>query len=214
MLTIDGAVKSYRSGPTIGPISRVLKPGVYGLVGPNGAGKSTLLKLLATALTPTSGALEVAGVRPWSNGHDTHAYRRLLGYMPQEVSLVRRPESREDLLDGETVLVGGEPGHRVCDEFKLVPWSHAARPVDSTPIVVTSLASTSVLTRDLCIWWCGSPAQGRRRESDTPARQTSPPARASAGGDSPSSGQASRIVSGGTRYVATPSRPASIRASA
>ncbi len=35
------------------------------VIGPSGAGKTTLLRLLATALRPTSGELNVLGVDPW-----------------------------------------------------------------------------------------------------------------------------------------------------
>lgn len=35
------------------------------IIGPSGAGKSSLLNLLATALRPSSGEIEVLGERPW-----------------------------------------------------------------------------------------------------------------------------------------------------
>jgi ABC-2 type transport system ATP-binding protein len=52
---------------------------VFGLIGPNGAGKSTTFAILASILSPTSGAVEVAGVDP---SVDPRAVRRHLGYMP------------------------------------------------------------------------------------------------------------------------------------
>ncbi|MFG1918477.1 ATP-binding cassette domain-containing protein [Micromonospora sp. NPDC048898] len=43
-----------------------IEPGeMVAYLGPNGAGKSTTVKLLCGILTPTSGTVEVAGVRPW-----------------------------------------------------------------------------------------------------------------------------------------------------
>lgn len=36
------------------------------IIGPSGAGKTTLLRLLATALKPASGEVELLGQRPWS----------------------------------------------------------------------------------------------------------------------------------------------------
>ncbi|MCZ9339143.1 ATP-binding cassette domain-containing protein, partial [Streptomyces sp. TRM76130] len=47
-------------------------PGRTGLVGVNGAGKSTLLRLVAGRLTPTGGAVRVAGE---------------VGHLPQHVTL-------------------------------------------------------------------------------------------------------------------------------
>ena len=38
---------------------------LLGYIGPNGAGKSTTIKMLTGILTPTSGAVEVAGLTPW-----------------------------------------------------------------------------------------------------------------------------------------------------
>jgi ABC-type multidrug transport system ATPase subunit len=55
---------------------------VVGFIGPNGAGKSTLLKLLATALRPSGGHLEVFGV----SGNPAQV-RKQLGYLPDEAAL-------------------------------------------------------------------------------------------------------------------------------
>jgi ABC-2 type transport system ATP-binding protein len=38
---------------------------LLGYIGPNGAGKSTTIKMLTGILTPTAGAVEVAGLTPW-----------------------------------------------------------------------------------------------------------------------------------------------------
>ncbi len=48
------------------------------VVGPNGAGKSTLLRILATLLTPRSGAVTVGGT-PYPGG--IRAARRRIGYL-------------------------------------------------------------------------------------------------------------------------------------
>ncbi|MGQ0520179.1 MAG: ABC transporter ATP-binding protein [Actinomycetota bacterium] len=63
----------------IGPGERVA------LVGETGAGKSTLVKLVARFYDPTAGVVSVDGVP--LTGLDLGAYRRQLGYVPQEVFL-------------------------------------------------------------------------------------------------------------------------------
>ena len=58
---------------------RWILPRTYGLLGPNGAGKSTLIHIVTGTLAPDSG--EVL----WcSNPAAGIAFRRILGYMPQQ----------------------------------------------------------------------------------------------------------------------------------
>ncbi|MEU6372992.1 ABC-F family ATP-binding cassette domain-containing protein [Streptomyces sp. NPDC046909] len=58
--------------PVLEDLDVAFGPGRTGLVGVNGSGKSTLLKLIAGELTPTDGAVRVAGE---------------VGYLPQNVTL-------------------------------------------------------------------------------------------------------------------------------
>lgn len=59
------------------------------LVGPNGSGKTTLLRMLAGALTPTAGEIEVDGHLLFSSrrGIDLPPERRRMGYVPQGYGL-------------------------------------------------------------------------------------------------------------------------------
>jgi phosphonate transport system ATP-binding protein len=41
------------------------------IIGPSGAGKTSLLRLLATALQPGSGSLELLGTQPWQLSADS-----------------------------------------------------------------------------------------------------------------------------------------------
>jgi ABC-2 type transport system ATP-binding protein len=77
--------KRYSSLPAVQDLSFCLRPGqILGCLGPNGSGKSTTVKMLTGLLAPTRGAVQF-------NGHsiqqDLTAYRRLLGYVPEEANL-------------------------------------------------------------------------------------------------------------------------------
>ena len=57
----------------------------FGLLGPNGAGKTTTVEILEGLLQPTSGEVEVLGLR-WGEGRD-HELRQKLGVTLQETKL-------------------------------------------------------------------------------------------------------------------------------
>lgn len=63
-------------------ISLTLGPGLYGILGPNGAGKSTLINIITGTLAADSGEVLWCG-KP-ARGI---AFRRILGYMPQQQGL-------------------------------------------------------------------------------------------------------------------------------
>lgn len=66
-------------------LSITVEPGsVTMLLGPNGSGKTTTVRLLATVYRPTEGDAEVLGLRLT---RDYRRIRRLVSYLPQEVSL-------------------------------------------------------------------------------------------------------------------------------
>ncbi len=60
-------------------------PSLIGLLGPNGAGKTTLMKLLAAALTPTSGTVEINGQPLLKSERFLKSH---LGYLPQDFGLL------------------------------------------------------------------------------------------------------------------------------
>jgi ABC-2 type transport system ATP-binding protein len=68
---------------------------VFALLGPNGAGKTTLMRILTTQLKPNSGEAYVFGLDVVRKSGEI---RRLVGYVPQEVSVWTDISGYENLL--------------------------------------------------------------------------------------------------------------------
>ena len=85
MLEAQGLFKYYGSVPAILNVNFCIGPGqVLGYLGPNGSGKSTTVKLLTGLLQPTRGQVMFSG----KNIHDNlPAYRKQIGYVPEEANL-------------------------------------------------------------------------------------------------------------------------------
>ncbi|KRV51206.1 ABC transporter ATP-binding protein [Wenjunlia vitaminophila] len=81
-VSVSGVTLSFRNTRALDDVSIRFGEGITGLLGPNGAGKTTLLRILATAITPDSGALTVLGHDP-RTVQGRHEIRRRLGYLPQ-----------------------------------------------------------------------------------------------------------------------------------
>jgi len=85
MLEALQLTKFYGSVPAVQNVSFQIGPGsVLGYLGPNGSGKSTTVKMLIGLLQPTHGEVRFAGR---NIQHDLLAYRRHLGYVPEEPNL-------------------------------------------------------------------------------------------------------------------------------
>jgi len=79
----------------VGGIDLTVQAGeVFGLLGPNGAGKTTTLRILNTLLPLQRGSAEVFGN---DVGRDPMAVRRLLGYVPQQLSIEAALTGRENV---------------------------------------------------------------------------------------------------------------------
>ena len=80
-LKLTDLTKKFQDMTAVNGVSYTLTTGVYDLLGVNGAGKTTLMRMLCTLLRPTGGSIT------W-DGRDIFemdgAYRRLLGYLPQD----------------------------------------------------------------------------------------------------------------------------------
>lgn len=84
-----GAVEAVR-GISFG----ILEGEIFGLLGPNGAGKTTTLSMLCTLLRPSYGDARIFGK---SLATDVAGVRRLVGLVPQDVSLYPTLNARQNL---------------------------------------------------------------------------------------------------------------------
>lgn len=80
-LEIGNLTKKYGDVTAVNRLSCVMTNGVYGLLGKNGAGKTTLMRMMCMLIKPDCGRILYNGRDIWQMDK---AYRRLLGYLPQE----------------------------------------------------------------------------------------------------------------------------------
>jgi ABC-2 type transport system ATP-binding protein len=95
MLEACAVTKRYASVPAVSNVSFTIEPGhVLGYLGPNGSGKSTTVKVLAGLLEPSAGVVLFRGedIRK-----TLAAYKRHLGYVPEEANLYPYLSGREYL---------------------------------------------------------------------------------------------------------------------
>ena len=85
MLQARGLTKRYGGLLALDRVSFDLHPGeIVGYLGPNGSGKSTTVNLVVGLLEPSAGDISISGVRL---SDDAIAYKRQIGYVPEEPSL-------------------------------------------------------------------------------------------------------------------------------
>jgi len=107
MLEVRSLTKYYGALPALRDASFVAKPGhILGYLGPNGSGKSTTVRMLVGLMEPTSGEVLWQGKSIFD---DLPAYRRRLGYVPEEPFLYTHLTAPEYLR-----LVGGLRGIGDC----------------------------------------------------------------------------------------------------
>jgi ABC-2 type transport system ATP-binding protein len=68
---------------------------IFGLLGPNGAGKTTTIRVLVTLLPPDSGRASIFGLDAVA---ETMAVRRMIGYVPQQLSADGSLTGRENVM--------------------------------------------------------------------------------------------------------------------
>ena len=85
MLQARELTKRYGGLLALDRVSFELRPGeIVGYLGPNGSGKSTTVNLVVGLLEPSAGDLSLCGIRA---SEDPIAYKRRIGYVPEEPSL-------------------------------------------------------------------------------------------------------------------------------
>ncbi len=95
MLEVREITKDYNRRAVVDHVSFTIDRGeVLGYLGPNGSGKSTTVRMLTGLLDPTSGEVRYGGrgIR-----EDLIAYKRVLGYVPEEPFLYPYLSGREYL---------------------------------------------------------------------------------------------------------------------
>ncbi len=114
MLEIIGVCKSYGKKTALNDIHIKMELGVYGLLGPNGAGKSTLMKIITDNLTPDKGEVLWNGKSIFKKNQ---AYRKILGYAPQQQGLYDNFTGRKFL--GYMAALKDIPKNQVVEEIEI-----------------------------------------------------------------------------------------------
>lgn len=96
MLEARGLTKQFGGLTVVRDVSFSLARGeILGYLGPNGSGKSTTIKMIVGLLEPTSGAIHFDGQNV---EHDPVAFKRRLGYVPEEPHLYTHLTASEYLM--------------------------------------------------------------------------------------------------------------------
>lgn len=95
MLEVRNLTKRYQCITAVDNVSFAIRPGqVLGYLGPNGSGKSTTVKVLAGLIEPSEGHIFFRGV---DVRKDVVAFKRAMGYVPEEAHLYPHLTGREYL---------------------------------------------------------------------------------------------------------------------
>jgi ABC-2 type transport system ATP-binding protein len=95
VIEVEQLRKTYGDLTAVNDITFTAHPGeIFGLLGPNGAGKTTTIGCISGLLTPTAGHVRILGHDVVREGA---AARRVLGVVPQEISLYEDLSAVENL---------------------------------------------------------------------------------------------------------------------
>ena len=128
MLEARGLTKCYASIPAVSDVSFAVRPGeILGYLGPNGSGKSTTVKMITGLMEPTRGQVIFHGA---NIKDDLPAYKKLLGYVPEEALLYPHLTGWEYLefvgiLRGMDQKLLKKRAGALLELFLLFPYRHA-----------------------------------------------------------------------------------------
>ena len=96
VIRVNNLSKNFGSVQAVKNISFEVKQSeIFGFLGPNGAGKTTTIKMLITLLAPTSGDATING---YSVIHHPGEVRKIIGYVPQMISVDGALTAQENLM--------------------------------------------------------------------------------------------------------------------
>ncbi|MDP3921120.1 MAG: ATP-binding cassette domain-containing protein [Candidatus Omnitrophota bacterium] len=95
MVQVQNISKDFGSVHALDHVSFQIRQGeILGLLGPNGAGKTTAMRILTGYFPPSRGDVWLKGERLFAN---PNVVKRMIGYLPEEVSLYSDMKVREYL---------------------------------------------------------------------------------------------------------------------
>ncbi|HEX6219880.1 MAG TPA: ABC transporter ATP-binding protein [Acidimicrobiia bacterium] len=124
VISVSHLSKSYGNLVAVSDVSfEVYEGEIFGLLGPNGAGKTTTVECVQGLRVPDSGAAEVLGLDPHTQGD---RLRPLIGSQLQESSLPQRLKVWEALDLFSSLLPGGGPWGEVIEQWGLTEKADAS----------------------------------------------------------------------------------------
>jgi ABC-2 type transport system ATP-binding protein len=116
MIAAEGLTKYYGKSLAVDHVSFTIQEGeVFGLLGPNGAGKTTTIKMMNTLIRIGGGKARVAGFDVATQGNRV---RRIIGLVPQEMTLDRDLTGRQNLrIQAKLYDVPDEEARRKIEEL-------------------------------------------------------------------------------------------------
>jgi ABC-2 type transport system ATP-binding protein len=128
MIELHEVTKRFGDQVAVDRLSLRVRGGeLFAFLGPNGAGKTTTIKIICGLLSPTSGAVRLAGHDVLRSGRDA---RSILGYVPDQPYLYEKLTGREFLqfvidMYGIAPATGARRTAELIELFEMEPYIDA-----------------------------------------------------------------------------------------